>query len=154
MDETEFEVKRAFPPLLRVALGVAGALCIAIATWQLRHAILQPGWWTLFFGIMLLGAWAVGGSFLWAALLGEEQLWRFAKGELIIQRRSALRRVQTRIDRADVARTHVAEIVWDSRPPTFNVVLHLRNGRRFETADMSRATAEALEARIRRALNL
>ena len=66
--DADFELVEPMPWPLRLFLGAAGLACIGLSTWDLRHAILQPGWWTLLVGPILAGAWFVGGGSVAAAL--------------------------------------------------------------------------------------
>lgn len=72
-DDDIFYLARPMPYGLRLFLGAAGLFSIVAPAWELRHTFLHPGWASLFFLVILLGAWSVGGSFVAAAVLGEEQ---------------------------------------------------------------------------------
>jgi hypothetical protein len=140
---------------VRLFLGAAGLFCILTPTLDLREAILQPAWWTLFVGTIIIGAWCVGGIFLAAAVIGETQRWQFRDGELVLSRTSLLRRTKETIRSSDVERTEIREVEWDSRANSFSVVLRLKSGTEFETPDYTtRAAAEAMQGRIARALRL
>lgn len=142
--------ERTMPPALRAFLAAAGMLCVILPTWELRQALLQPGWWTLFFGVIILGAWSVGGAFLAAAVFGERQSWRFQSGTLIIERRSLIRTQHEHIRAAQVKQIEVCAIEWDSRPETYCVQLTTSAGLSFGTPDTPRREdAEALANRIR-----
>jgi len=152
-DSESFEFERFLPIPMRLFLGAAGLFCIVMPTLDLGQAILQLGWWTPFFGVIIVGAWAVGGIFLAAAIVGEAQRWQFRNGELILSRKTLLWRTSEIIQGSDVERTDIREVEWDSRANTFSVVLRLRRGTEFETPDYeTRAAAEAMKGRIGRAL--
>lgn len=154
-DSQNFDIKRPLSKPMRFFLGAVGIFCILTPTFELRHAIIQPGWWTLFFGAIIIGAWSVGGIFLAAAILGEAQHWRFRNSELILSRKSPFRYKTQTIRSEHVERTDIREVDWDSRANTYSVVLHLKGDTQIETPDYdTRAIAEAMEQRIRLALRL
>ncbi|WP_424361902.1 hypothetical protein [Methylocystis parvus] len=153
--EDDFYLDRPLPHVLRAVLGAVGLLAILAPAWEFRHAFLHPGWFSLFFGVITLGAWAVGGSFLLIAVVGEDQRWRVGEAEIEIERRNLFRRWTTRLRPGDVVETAIKETEWDSRANTFGVALTTRDGATFETAGAEkRATAEAIERRLRQALGL
>ncbi len=156
MEEAEaFEFERLLPTPLRLVLGAAGLFCILMPTWDLGRATLQLGWWTPFFGTILIGAWCVGGMFLAAAIIGEAQRWQFRSGELTLSRKTLLWRTTEIIRGNDVERTEIRKVEWDSRANSFSVVLRLKSGREFETPDYStHQVAEDMKKRIGRALRL
>ncbi len=141
--------------MLRAILGAVGLLAIVAPAWDFRRAFLHPGWHSLFFGVITLGAWAVGVGGVWAAAFGEDQRWRVDDGEIEIARRNLFRRWTTRLRSSDIAEISISETEWDSRANTFGVVLTLRDGARFETAGVETcADAEEIERRLRAALGL
>ena len=149
----EFELERRLPIPMRFFLGACGLFCILVPTLDLGRVLLQIGWWTPFIGVIVIGAWAVGGILLAAAIMGETQRWQFEKGELILSRKSLLKRSTEIIRVSDVERTEIRAVEWDSGPNTFSVVLRLKNGAEFETPDYStRDAAEVLKGRIGQAL--
>jgi uncharacterized membrane protein YdbT with pleckstrin-like domain len=153
-DET-FEFERALPMPMRFFLCAAGLFCFLMPAVDLGHVGLQLGWWTPFLWTIIGGAWIVGGVFLATAIAGETQHWSFRNGALTLSRKSLLRRTTEIVRHRDVNGTEIREITWDSRANSFSVVLRLESGAEFETPDYdSRADAEALEARILRALRL
>jgi hypothetical protein len=87
---------------LRAVLATAGLFCIVAPAWELRRAFSELGWWWLIFGAIILGAFAVGVTFLLAALRGEAQTWRVSKGRVRIERRSPLFRKVTHIASRDI----------------------------------------------------
>lgn len=154
-DGEAFDLERTLPMPMRVFLAAAGLFCILTPTFDLIHALLQLGWWTPFLGSIIVGAWSVGGIFLAAAILGEAQHWYFRDGELILSRRSLLRRATEVIRGDDVERTGIREVEWDSRANSFSIVLKLKSGAEFETPDYdTRSAAEAVQGRIARALRI
>src|SRR5262245_5529494 len=130
-----FELERRLPIPLRFVLAVIGLFCILAPTFDLGRVVLQIGWWTPFFGAILLGAWAVGAIFLAAAIMGETQRWNVENGELVLSRKTLLTRSVEIIRPRDVDRTDIREVTWDSGPNTFSVVLHLKRGVELETPD-------------------
>lgn len=148
-DSQDIQFERPVPIWQRIFFGSVGFFCIAITTYELRQAILQPGWWALFFWFIIAGAWSVGGMFILAAFGGDAQRWHLRGGELTIHRQSPLKQTTLVIHREDIERTEIREIEWDSRANSFCVVLLLKDGQRFETPDYeSRATAVDLERRM------
>lgn len=139
----------------RIFLLCAGLFCIVAPTWELRRAFLDPGWWTVFFGIIVAGAYAVGGAFVLSAIAGSGLHWTFKDGKLTIERSSPLRKRTETIRGKDVARTEIRRIDWDSQADTFSVILHLKTGQTLETPDFrSEAGARSLEAEIVRRLGI
>lgn len=153
--EDDFCLDRPLPHLLRAVLGGAGLFAIVAPVWEFRQAFLHPGWFSLFFGFIALGAWSVGGAFVAMAVVGEDQRWRVGEAEIEIDRCNLFRRWTTRLRAGDVRETSIRETEWDSAPHTFGVVLTTRDGASFETAGVEkRANAEAIERRLRRVLKM
>ena len=154
-DGEAFAFERPLPMAMRLFLGAAGLFCILMPALDLGRVTLELGWWTPFVWTIVGGAWIVGGIFLACAIIGETQHWNFRDGELILSRKTLLRRATQIIRDKDVERTEIREVIWDSRANSFSVVLRLKSGAEFETPDYdTRAAADALEERIRRALRL
>lgn len=150
-----FELRRPMPLLLRLVLGGFGMFAIVMSAWDLRHAFIRPGWHSLFFGVIMLGAWFVGGAFVAIAIFGEAQRWVVRDGEIEIFRRTLWRKWSSVIRGADIAAISVREIEWDSRADSFSVVLRSKTGEAFETPEFEkREDAIDLETRLRRRLEL
>jgi hypothetical protein len=138
-------------PRTRTLLFIIGLLCIAVPTWELRSAFPGFGFATL----MLAGAWFIGALFVLGAIAGEDLRWTFDDDVLLIERSSPLRRRRETIRPEDVRSTEVRAQKWSDGPDKFSVVLHLRDGRIYETpALVQRAAAESLEADIRARLRV
>lgn len=154
-DAEPFEIVGRESCLTRALVLMGGIACIAVPGWELRHAFTQIGWWTLFFGVIVVGAWSIGLTLLVGAVAGETLRWTFRDGTLVLKRSSPLRQRTQVIRATDVERIEVRTIEWDSTADTYSVVLYLKTGERAETPDVrTRAAAQALEATIRRRLGL
>jgi hypothetical protein len=154
-DSREIAVTRPLPLLLRIFLASIGLFAIVAPAWEFRTVFLHPGWITLFFGAIVLGAWSVGVGFVAAAIYGEDQSWRLRDGEIEIRRSNLWRSWTTLVRAADIRETTIKESEWDSGPNSFCVVLRLVNNEAFETRGFEkRANAEKLEARLRATLHL
>jgi hypothetical protein len=105
----EFLLARPMPAALRSLLGAAGIFVIVAPVWDFWRAFVPPNWASLFYGALILGAWSVGGTFLVASVLGEDQRWRLRVGAIEILRRTALWRRTTVIRAKDVIATTVEE---------------------------------------------
>lgn len=150
-----FELRRPMPLLLRLVLGGFGMFAIVMSAWDLRHAFIRPGWHSLFFGVIMLGAWSVGGAFVALAIFSEAQRWVVRDGEIEIFRGTLWRKWSSVIRRADIVAMSVREIEWDSRANSFSVVLRSKSGETFETPDFEkRESAIDMEMRLRRRLEL
>lgn len=148
IDEADpFRIERPFHVVVRLAMAGAGLFCIVVPAWELRFAFFEFGWWTIFFGVIVAGAWSVGIPFLMSAVLGDSETWTFDDGALCVARVSPWRRRRVDVFRAaDIARTEIRTIGWDSRADSYSVVLHVRSGERLETPDYE-AVAKAEEVR-------
>lgn len=155
-DEAEpFRIQRPCYALTRVLMAGAGLFCIIVPAWELRFAFREFGWWTLFFGTIVAGAWSVGIPFLLGSVFGDSESWTFHEGEMHVERSSPWRRGLEVVGGADVARTEIRTIKWDSRADSYSVVLLLHSGRRLETPDYGTvAKAEEICAEIRQRLRL
>lgn len=150
MDVQRFDLSRPMPLALRLFLGAAGLVCVALPAWEFRQAFMQPGIYSLFFAAIILGGWIVGGAFIFGALFGEQQAWRFSGGGLHIARRSVFIAKTDTIHGRDVESIEVREIEWDSRPHTFAVVIRTKLGASYESRDVAtRDEAAALAAHVR-----
>jgi anti-sigma factor RsiW len=98
-------MRRSTPPCARCSPRRDSAA----SAFRPGNAVLQPGWWTLVFGAILVGAWSVGGALLVAAAKGEAQQWRFRDGVLTIEGVSAFSRTIRTIGADDIAAIHVGE---------------------------------------------
>lgn len=151
----KLSLDRPFSHVLRAVLVIAGLFVIMAPAWEFRRTFLHPGWLSLFFGFITLGAWFVGGALVAGAILGEDQRWRVGEAEIEIERRRLFGRQTARLSRGDVVATCIKETEWDSRANTFGVVLTTRDGATFETAGVDKPEqAEAIERRLRKTLGL
>lgn len=155
-DEAEpFRIERPYHGLIRALMAGAGLFCILVPAWELRFAFRELGWWTLFFGAIVAGAWSVGIPFLVSSVFGDSETWTFREGELHVERSSPWRRRSEIVSSAEVAHTEIRTIEWDSRADSYSVVLHLRSGGRLETPDYGTfAKAQAIRAEIRQRLRM
>lgn len=132
-----------------------GLFCIVMPAWDLRHAFHSFGWWTLFFGVIVAGAWSVGFSLLSSAIAGDSESWSIEDGTMLLERVSPLRRRIDLIRGEDVAHISLRTVDWDSGSDTYRVVIHLRSGEKLETPDYeSVAKAEGIRVELRRELRL
>jgi hypothetical protein len=156
MEEDDiFYLTCPMPQAVRLLLGGAGLFAIVTPAWEFRHAFLHPSWFSLFFVVILLGAWSVGGGFVMAAIMGEEQRWRVGDSRIDIARRNFWRSWVTTVRGPDVSGTKIKETEWDSGPKSYSVVLRLVTGETFESPGFERReNATALEARLRERLHL
>lgn len=154
-EDDTFVIDGREPMAKRLVLAGAGLFCIVVSTWELRHGFDGLGWWTLFFGIILLGAWSVGLVLLLGAIAGQGLHWTFRNHVLTLERSPLLRRRRDTLFARDIARTEVRRVDWDSRADTFRVVVHLRSGEAIETPDYeTEQHAEQIRAEIERRLGL
>jgi hypothetical protein len=157
IDETKpFRIERPYHGLSRVLMAGAGLLCIVMPAWEFRFALREIGWWTLFFGTIVAGAWSVGIPFLISSVFGDSETWTFREGELHVERSSPWRgRRSEVVGSSDVAHIEIRTIEWDSRPDSYSVMLHLRSSGRLETPDYGTfAKAKAIRAEIRQRLRM
>jgi hypothetical protein len=141
------------PGFARLLLLAAGLFCIAVPAWELRQAFRELGWWTAFFGVIVVGAWSVGVSLVLAAIAGDDRTWTIADGKLVLDRQSLLRRRTDTYRLWDFRSMQVEVNTHDSGPDTYRVVMHLRRGGVLQTPDRAtREGAEELKADIRRRL--
>ena len=137
------------PPSSRVLLGGAGLFAIVMPVYDFRRVLLPPSFLSLFFLAIVAGAWVVGGGFLFAAVFGTHQKWRFRDGLLTIDQTSLLRKWQIVISRESIESSGVRENDSDSGPNTYSVVLSLRGGRNvFSHGFATAAAAEAFRQEI------
>ncbi len=123
--------------------------------WAFWPVFLTPSLFTLFFGVIVLGGWAVGAVFIMGALTGEAQAWRFSGGRLYVQRRSPFIDKTDIVSGRDVESVFVREIAWESGPHTFAVVIRIKSGQSYESRGAaSRDDAEALAAHVRAELGV
>lgn len=140
---------------LRLFLCAAGLFCVIVPAWEFRHAFLEPSLLTVFFGVIVAGAWSVGGAFIVGALFGEAQVWRLVDGRIYVARRSPFIDKTDTVHGRDVESVSVRQIEWDSRPHTFAVVIRTKAGASYESSDVdTREKAEALAAFVRVKLKL
>ncbi len=154
MDEESLDgvtLRQPVPTLLRVGMAVVGIFCIGLATWELGRGLWPPSFLTLFFGIILCGAWLVGGGFLSLGVFGDAQVWNFSPGRLDVEFSNPFRRRNERVLEAQVLGAQIRTSEGESGPDSYSVLLLLRDGRKLETSDYtSRAGAELMRRRIAR----
>lgn len=155
LEDDTFVIDGREPIAMRIMLAGAGLFCIVVPAWELRHGFEGFGWWTPFFGFILVGAWSVGLPLLYASVAGEGLRWTFRSHVLTLERISLLRRRTQKLTAKDVDRTEIRRIDWDSRADTFSVVVHLRSGEAIETPDYeTESYAEHIRSDIERRLGL
>lgn len=159
MDEPEaldgVILRQPMHPALRVGFVAIGLFCIGVTTLELGRALWPPSVLSLFFGAIVFGAWTVGGQFVLGGLAGRAQVWSFTREALTVTSSNVFGTQSERFGPGDVTGTEIRTIDWDSGPGSFAVVLHLRDGRRLETADYrDRRGAEIMQHRLARHFRL
>ena len=154
-DNGTLEINAPLGWTARLIFLAAALMCFLLPGYELRQAFLQPGWWSLFPAIIVLGAWSVGTAFFLGFIAGESLHWEIKDGTLTLHRASpASRRVQV-ITGADVGEIAVRTVKWDSGADTYCVSLRLNSGERIDTPEFkTRAEAEELAAEIRGRLSI
>jgi hypothetical protein len=136
-------------------MAAIGLFCIITPAWDLRNAFFEFGWWTIFFGVIVAGAWSIGFTLLLSAVSGDSETWTIENGTLRYERVSPLRRRVDLIRGEDVARMEIRTIDWDSGSDTYSVVVRLRSGEKLETQDYDTLSkAEAIRAEFSSLLGL
>lgn len=147
LNEWRHEVQQ--PLILRLIFVVAGAFAIIISVWELWRGIWPLNVTTPFFGLIVAGAFMVGGNFILAGLFGQALSWHVTPGFVEIEARAPLRRKRVRYGLADIEGFSIREHDWDSGPATWSVVMVTRDGQRYETRSFgNRTTAEKLRSDI------
>lgn len=140
---------------IRFMLLASGVFAILVPSWELRFAFAEFGWWTIFYGVIVVGAWAVGLTFVACAVAGVSNTWTFDDARLLVEQRSPLRRRFLSVHGPDIARTEVRVDTWTDGPDTFSVVLYLVSGERLCSMSYeSRFVAESLEDTVRARLGV
>lgn len=149
------EMNGRLGPGTRLVLFASGLVSILVPAWELRHAFVQFGWWTIACGVIVAGAWGVGLAFVACAVAGDSVTWTFEDAGLLVEQRSPLRRRYLLVEGPDIARTEIRAESWSEGPDTFNLVLHLRTGESLRSAAFgTRQAAEGLDAAVRARLGL
>ena len=153
--DEEFRIHDSAPIPLRVFLAAAGLFCIVVPTWEFRHAFQSFSLSTIFFGLILAGAYSVGVPIFVSAVFGDQKFWSFRNGRLHLRRVSPWRERTDIITGDDIARTEIRSINWDASEDTHAVVLHLKSGNRLETPGYgSLGKAGEVRAEILRRLDI
>lgn len=149
-------LKEQFSPTARAAFALIGAALVTLPAYDLRHAFVKLGWWTLFFGIIVGGAIWIGGALLFGAFWGQSGVWRLGRRHLDIALRAPFRKRRLRLHAADIAAITLEERHWDEGPATFAVVITAVEGRQRHTSPTigDRATAETFIAELRARLGI
>ncbi|WP_421760286.1 hypothetical protein [Devosia sp.] len=135
---------------LRVFLIVCGLIVLVLTLGELGRGLWPPSFVSLFFLIIVVGAFSVGVPMIAAGLLAPAATWTVAKGRIDIELRTPFSARTVSITPGAVADFELREIEWDSSGPTWGVVLKTVDGKRYHTRDFgSKATAEAFRDRIR-----
>lgn len=139
----------------RLFLLLVGLFSILVPAWELRHAFIEIGWWTLFCGLVLVGAWCVGLVFITCAVASGSVTWTVEGSRILVEQRSPLGTRNLVVQKPDIARTEVRTDVWSDGPDSFSVVVHLRSGDELHSAGFeSRFAAESLEKSLRSRLGM
>ncbi|MCB1457948.1 MAG: hypothetical protein KDJ48_01525 [Nitratireductor sp.] len=145
--------RESFPPVLRIVFALVGLFAMLFPVWDLRQMLWPVGWWTLFFGFIILGAFSVGGMFLFSAILGPESAFMLEGGKLKVDQASPLGRSHLELAGADIARMEIVTHAWDSGPDTYSLKLTLADGNVLHLpSSESRQRIEAMQAEIEKAL--
>ena len=141
---------------VRIVCGLAVVLAIILQTFELRHAFLQPSIVTAFFGIILLGSWALGSGLVIAAATSSSTIWIVRTGQLTIEMRHPWARTKViSVPAGKVADTSIVTETWDNQADTYLVEVSTVDGRKFRTRSFSStAAAIAMEDAIRERLRL
>jgi hypothetical protein len=142
-------VDRPLPIVLRLILIGAGVLAIVLPIRDLGWALWPPSLATVFFGIIIAGALAVGTLTMAFGLLGRGIHWRFPPGAVEIEARHWGRRRITRLTGADVQDLTVRHDADSDGPDRWIVCLATRSGELHETRGQpSPKAAEELALQI------
>jgi hypothetical protein len=148
-----FVLRDRHHPLKRAVFGLAGLFAVVMPVWDFWEAFRAPSALSLFFGVIVLGAWAVGGMLLGGALTGDDTELRLDAGRLTLRRKNPLREKSEPLALEDVVKVEVRAHDWESQPETFSVAVRLGSGKTVGSNDYkTRAAVEAIVARIEAAL--
>lgn len=155
MEDDPLLIARPLAIGARLVFIAIGAFVILVTLWELGAALWPPNLFTPFFGIIVGGAWFVGGGVLTAALKGEDQRWRFEPGRIVVERRVWSKLTENMVTGEDIANIVVIHDASNDGPDTWFVRLQLKGGTDFDTQEFgSPAYAEKIAAQIRRHLGL
>lgn len=119
----------------RFLLVCAGLSVIVVAFRGLWAGAYPLGGASPIFLVILSGSVAVGLVVILAGIFGTGDTWDVRPGAVEISRRNLLRSRSHLYPTADIASLAISKVDWDSRPPTFRVVLTTRSGRSYSTRD-------------------
>lgn len=139
----------------RLFLLLIGLFSILVPAWELRHAFIEIGWWTLFCGIILVGAWGVGLVFVTCAVASGSTTWSVEGSRILVRQHSPLGTRSLVVEKPDIARTEIRTDIWSDGPDSFSVIVHLRSGEQLHSAGLeTRFAAERLEKTLRSRLGM
>jgi hypothetical protein len=137
------------PLAIRVLFTIAGLFVIVVATWELWRGVWPLNITSPFFGLILAGAYSVGGPMTFAGIAAPATTWTVRPGRIDIALKNPFDTRFRSFGPGAVAGFDYREHEWDSRSNTWSVTMKTASGETFETRDFgSKASAEALRHRI------
>lgn len=145
MDEvgTDGRLRHVVPmrTAMRVFLVICGLLVLGLTLNELWRGLWPPSLFSLFFLIIVVGAFSVGLPMIVAGLLAPTAAWTVQSGRIDIVLHNPFRTRTVSITPGAIAAFELREIDWDGAKPTWGVVLKTVDGKRYETRDFGSVTA-------------
>ena len=145
MDEvgTDGRLRHVVPmrTAMRVFLVICGLLVLGLTLNELWRGLWPPSLFSLFFLIIVVGAFSVGLPMIVAGLLAPTAAWTVQSGRIDIVLHNPFRTRTVSITPGAIAAFELREIDWDGAEPTWGVVLKTVDGKRYETRDFGSVTA-------------
>lgn len=137
------------PRGLRAIFVGLGLFAIVAATWELGPALWPPSPLSLFFGLIVAGAWSVGLPMIYGGLFGESGRFTVRPGQIELAWETAFSAGTTVVPAGDVGAPEVVRVDRDGGPDVYRVRLPITGRRPIETPDLAdEATATRLAAAI------
>lgn len=142
----------SFPAIFRAIFVGAGLFALGISTWELWHGVWPLNAFSPFVGLILAGAWALGGTAVLAGMTAWASSWTIENGRIEIRNRNPLTSRQHILTLSDVDRFDIVEREPMEGANTWHVSVITTAGRKFDTYDMpNKQAAEKLRDEILKA---
>jgi hypothetical protein len=120
-ESKQIRVSAGMPNILRIGLGLAGALICAVTILELGGGLWPPSFLTLFFGIIVVGGSSLGLAIMLHAAFAPDTIWTFAPGSVTIELILRGRSETHRFERSAFSALSIAEVPGDSSPTTYRL---------------------------------
>lgn len=153
-DDNHYRIVMPVPLWLRIFFLAVALFVIVVPVWELHRGVWPLNWFSLFFLVIIGGAWSIGFPVGFTAIAGWAEAWTVRPGRIHVVRRNPFGFRRYSFGPTELAPFEITERESMEGSNTWFVTLVTSSGERFKTYDVqSRAAAERMRERINRVFN-